>query len=303
MERVAVTGASGLVGGALVARLEALGHPVVRLVRRDPGPGEARWDPARGLAAPLDVDAVVHLAGESIGGGRWTERRRRAIVASRVDATRRLAEDLAASPTPPRTLVVASAVGFHGDAGDREVDESSGPGTGFLADVCRAWEDAAEPARRAGIRVVNARFGVVVSRHGGMLPRIALPGKLGLGGPLGSGEQWVSWVSLDDAVAALLRLVRDPRLQGPVAVVAGAVRQRDLAKAVGRAVRRPAVAPLPAFVVRAAFGQMGEELLLAGQKVRARKLAEAGFRFDPDLDALLARELAALPAHRPTDGG
>ena len=292
MDAVAVTGASGLVGSAFVRHLEAEGRRVVRLVRREAGPGEARWDPERGLLDPLEADAVVHLAGASIGEGRWTARRRSAILASRVDATRALAADLAALPRPPRVLVVASAVGYFGDAGEREVDESAPPGDGFLADVCRRWEAAADPARAAGIRVVHTRFGVVLSRRGGLLPRLALPGRLGLGGPMGSGAQWVSWVGLDDAVRALRRVVEDPSLDGPVAVVAGAVRQRDLAKAVGRALGRPAVVPLPAFAVRAAFGAMGEELMLAGQKVRARKLAEAGFRFDDDLDAVLARELA-----------
>jgi uncharacterized protein (TIGR01777 family) len=292
--RVAVSGASGLVGRALCAFLSTGGHAVARLVRRPArAADEIEWDPARGTidAARLrDVDAVVHLAGESVGA-RWTAARKRAVRESRVAGTRLIAEALA----PPRVLVTASAVGYYGDRGDAPLDEEAGSGEGFLAGVCRDWEEAAAPAERAGVRVVRARIGVVLTPSGGALARLLPPFRAGLGGPVGSGRQVMSWVALDDLVAALHCALVDERLRGAVNVTAPApVSQAELARALGRALGRPSVLPLPAAAVRALFGEMGREMLLWGQRVLPRRLEAVGFRFRyPALDAALPTLLGA----------
>ncbi|HET9298709.1 MAG TPA: TIGR01777 family oxidoreductase, partial [Candidatus Polarisedimenticolaceae bacterium] len=273
------------------------GHRVDRLVRHG-GPGIA-WDPAAGKldAAALDgVDAVVHLAGENIGAGRWTPERKRAVLESRVQGTGLLARSLASLPRPPRVLVAASAVGFYGkDA--RNVDEGAPSGTGFLAEVVRAWEDALRPAEEAGIRVVRLRTGVVLSVRGGMLARVRLPFLAGLGGPIGSGEQPLSWIALDDLLDVFLLALTDLNLAGPVnAVAPEPTTNRRFTAALARVLRRPAVVPLPGFVVRAVFGEMGEELLLSGQAVRPARLQTLGFRWrTPALEQALAWELGACP--------
>ncbi len=288
---VAISGASGLVGRALAASLTAQGHCVLPLVRRTPAAGEVRWNPAEGDALPdgLVADAVVHLAGENIGGGRWTAARKQRIRDSRVDGTRRLATALAELPTPPQTLIVASAVGIYGDRGDAWADEDSRPGTGFLAEVCQAWEAAAAPASAAGIRVVHVRIGVVMSPDGGALPRLLLPFRLGLGGPVGSGAQFVSWIALDDLVAVFGFLLSRPDLSGPVnAVAPHPVTSAEQAKILGGVLRRPAVLPLPAVAVKLVMGELGEALLLAGARVRPGVLTDAGFSFQhPDLEGAL----------------
>ena len=293
--RIALTGSSGLIGTALAAALAQAGHDLVFLVRREPtGPAEARWDIAAGTideSALEGVGAIVHLAGENIGQ-RWSDAVRRRVHDSRVEGTRLVAETAARLPGRP-VLLCASATGFYGDRGDEIVDEDSVPGRGFLAEVVEAWEAAAEPARAAGLRTVHLRQGIVLSRHDGALARLLPPFKLGTGGRVGSGRQWWSWVSLDDAVASYL-FALEQQLEGPVNVTApGAVTNRDFVKALGRAVHRPAVFPLPATAVKAAFGQMGEEMLLAGQRVAPRKLEAAGFVFaQPDIDSALAHALA-----------
>jgi uncharacterized protein len=293
--RVAITGASGLIGSALVPALEREGHEVVRLVRREPSaPGEARWDPDAGTvdeAALADVESIVHLAGENIGQ-RWTESVRRRVLASRVEGTRLVAETAARLPGKP-VLVAASAIGYYGLRGDELVDETSRKGPGFLADVVEAWEAAADPARAAGVRVVHLRQGVILTKHGGALERMLLPFRLGLGGRIGSGRQWLSWVSLDDVVAAYL-FVLDNALEGPVNVNApGAVTNRDFVKALGHALHRPTLFPVPGLAVKTLFGQMGEETVLGGQRVKPAKLEAAGFTFaQPDIDSGLARALA-----------
>ncbi len=295
---VVVSGSSGLIGAALTAFLRSGGHRVTSLVRRTPRPGaeEAFWDPSRGEidgAALEGVDAAVHLAGENIGGGRWTPARRRSIRDSRVAGTDLLARTLAGLSRPPSVLVAASAVGFYGNRGDDPVDEDAPAGEGFLADVCRAWEEACAPAAGAGIRVVNPRFGMVLSASGGALARMLPAFRLGLGGPLGRGEAAVSWITLDDAVGALLFLITRPGLAGPVNVVAPrAVPQRELARTLGLVLRRPARLPLPAAVIRTVFGAMGEELLLGGARVRPARLTREGFAFLlPDLEDALRHEL------------
>ncbi len=289
--RVAVAGASGLIGKELVRRLEGDGHAVLRLVRRDPsGPGEARWDPEAGRmdAAALDgVDAVVNLAGENVGE-RWTDERKRRIRASRVEGTRALAEAAAGLARKPKVLVNASAVGFYGDRGDERVDEMSPPGRGFLAEVVRDWEAAAEPAARAGIRVVLPRFGVVLSGRGGALAKMLTPFRLGAGGPMGSGEQWMSWVSLRDAVDVLYLSLVDDRLSGPVNAVAGAVTNDEFVRTLGRVLNRPVVIPVPRFALKLAFGQMAEETILASQRVEHRVLTQLGYSFEePELEGAL----------------
>jgi uncharacterized protein (TIGR01777 family) len=294
--RVAVTGSRGLIGSALVAALEAGGDEVTRVVRGHPGHANVAWDPAKGTigAEGLEgVDAVVHLAGESIAAGRWTQARKDAIRRSRVDGTRLLAETLTRLEHRPRLLLSASAVGYYGSRGDEPLTEESPPGTGFLAEVCRAWEAAARPAGDAGIRVVTPRFGMVLAREGGALPRMLTPFRLGLGGVIGSGAQYVSWIALPDLVALLRFLMGADGLAGPVnAVAPRPVTNREFTKALGRVLGRPTVVPVPPFVVRLVFGEMGEAVLLGGQRVLPARLETAGFRFrTPDLEAALTSAL------------
>lgn len=294
--RVAITGSSGFVGSTLTAFLLSGGHEVLRLVRRAPGEGEARWDPRSGALAPASLEglhAVVHLAGANIAGGRWTEARKRLIRDSRVEGTRLLAAALAACRRPPRVLVSASAIGFYGDSRDGEVDESSSAGTGFLADTCRAWEKATEPARVAGVRVVHLRTGVVLGAAGGALGRMLWPFRLGLGGRLGSGLQPMSWIALDDLVGLVHRLLVADDVDGPINAVAPCpVSAAGFAATLGRVMGRPASLPVPAAAIRLALGEMGQSLLLSGVAVRSRRLEEAGFRhLHPDLETALRREL------------
>lgn len=294
---VAVSGASGLVGRQLCALLTAGGHVVKRLVRRRArDAGEIAWDPRGGevdLPALEGVDAVVHLAGENIASGRWTEARKERILRSRSEGTRTLAQAIARMESRPATLVSASAIGWYGDAGEEPVDEDSPAGSGFLADVCTQWEVAAEPAREAGVRVVHPRIGIVLSGDGGALALMRRPFNLGLGGPLGSGRQWMSWIALDDLIGLLHHALFDETLEGPVnAVAPEPVRQRDFARRLAAVLRRPAVLPAPAFAVRLALGEMAEEMLLGGARVSSSVLPGTGFRFAlPTLEEALRFEL------------
>jgi uncharacterized protein (TIGR01777 family) len=292
--RVAIPGASGRLGRALAAFRSRGGHVVLRLGRRRPGPGELAWDPARGEldAAVLEgVDAVVHLAGETVGA-RWTPARKQRIVDSRVDGTRLIAQACAARARPPRVLVSASAIGIYGIAAPGIVDEASPPGEDFLAEVCRRWEAAAEPAR-AVTRVVNLRLGVVLTPAGGALAAMLPAFRAGVGGPAGSGRQVTSWVSLDDTLAAILRVLFDDTLAGPVNVVApNPVTSAELAATLGRVLRRPAALRVPAAAIRLAFGELGELGVLGGVRVDPRRLRDAGFAFDdPTLEPWLRRVL------------
>jgi hypothetical protein len=292
--KIAVSGASGLIGTALVPVLEAAGHRVVRLVRREStGPGEVAWSPADGTidTAALDgVDAFVNLSGATIGR-RWTERRKAEILESRVASTGLLART-AAELDPRPALVSSGGTGIYGDRGDEVLTEDSTLGSGFLADVGKAWEAAADPAREAGVRVVSFRQGIVLTRRGGALERMLTPFRLGLGGRVGSGRQWWSWVALDDSVRAV-RFALESDLAGAVNLTsASPATNAQFAKALGRALHRPTVFPVPALAVKALFGEMGEAALLEGQRALPARLLEAGFEFRfPELDEALERAL------------
>ena len=290
---VLVTGSTGFIGSALVSYLGEQGCSVTRLVRRPVTAenSEVRWDPdagivdAKGLAG---VDAVVHLAGASIYARRWTARRKAIIRDSRVEGTRLLSQTLAGLDPPPRVLACASGLGYYGDRGDEPLREESGPGTDFLADATRQWEDATEAAIQAGVRVVNLRFGLVFSPTGGALPKMMRPFKLGVGGRLGSGRQYVSWISLSDTMRAVHHSLTTETLKGPVNVAApGAVTNADLAKVIGKALSRPALMPVPAFALRLVLGELAETVL-SSTRMEPTKLMESGYVFhDPDLpDAL-----------------
>lgn len=293
--KVALSGASGLIGSALLPALEGSGHEVIRLVRRkSEGSNEIAWSPEDGsidVDGLQGVDAVVNLSGATIGR-RWTEQRKAEILESRVSSTSLLARTIAELEPRPSVLVCAGGVGIYGDRDDEILTEESTIGSGFLADVGAAWEAAAEPARAAGIRVVNFRQGIALSRDGGALERLLTPFKLGVGGRVGSGKQWWSWVSLDDLVAAY-RFALESDLAGPVNLAApNPAVNAQFVKALGRALHRPTVFPLPTFAVKAAFGEMGEHVLLESQRVLPARLLDAGFVFDyPDLESALERAL------------
>jgi uncharacterized protein (TIGR01777 family) len=302
--RVAVTGATGLIGSALVPALRASGHRVDRVSRRPPPAGttDIQWDPERGELDPRaleGVDAAVHLAGASIAAPRWTPAVKDRIRRSRVEGTRLVAETLGRLPRRPVVLVAVSGVGYYGNRGDAPLTEESPAGSGFLADVCRAWEGAADPARAAGIRVVHPRLGVVLDGHGGALPRMALPFRLGAGGVIGTGRQYWSWVQLDDVVRIIELCLAVETLTGPVNAVAPApVTNREFTRVLGRILGRPTLVPLPALAVRVLLGEMGQALLLDSARVLPRRLERAAFRFrHPDLEdalrAALTRETGA----------
>jgi len=294
---VLISGSSGLIGSALAERLAADGHAVGRLLRppREPNAGDALWDPAAGM---VDVgalegrDAVVHLAGENIGR-RWSRKIIARIRDSRVGGTRLLCDALARLDEPPDVLLTASGIGLYGSRGEEALDEASAMGEGFMADLCRDWEAAAAPAAEAGIRVVNLRLALVLSAAGGALKRMLRPFRLGLGGRVGSGRQYWSWVTLTDAVAAFAFALTSPGLSGPVNVASPkAVTSREFTAALGRVLHRPTFLPAPAWGVRLAFGKMADELLLASARVLPKKLLEAGFTFrQADLEPALRQIL------------
>ena len=281
---MAVSGAGGLIGSALVQRLAAEGHRVAPLVRRTPKAGEIRWDPEAGQLDPRDLEgihAIIHLAGENIGV-RWTEARKARILTSRVNGTRLLSETASGMANPPRVMISASAVGIYGDRGDEILTEESslGGAQDFLVATGRQWEAGADAARAAGIRVVHPRFGLVLSRRGGALGRMLLPFRLGVGGRLGSGLQWMSWISIHDVVSALSFLLVNEAGIGPVNVTSPEpVRNRDLARTLGRVLSRPAVLPVPSLGLRLVFGEMADATLLASTRVVPQRLLKLGFHF------------------------
>lgn len=291
--RVAITGASGLIGRSLAAFLSTGGHDVLRLVRGKPtAVGEIGWNPERGeidAIALEGIDAVVHLAGENIFG-RWTKRRKQAVLGSRAAGTRLLADTLASLDRPPRVLVSASAVGYYGEGGDELLTEEAAPGADFLAEVCKVWEAATEPAATAGIRVVNLRIGLVLRS---LLDKASLPFKLGLGGRIGDGSQWWSWIAFDDLIGAAHHALLTDELRGPVNVCAPEpVTNREFTKALGRVLNRPTILPVPAPAIGLAFGELGNAVMLASQRLSAAKLEASGFRFlHADLETALRREL------------
>lgn len=295
---IGITGASGLIGSLLIPVLVASGHRVTRLVRRRPGPGEIQWMDRAGVRlAPGDLaglDAIVHLAGETIGG-RWTAERKRAILASRVEGTGGLARTLseALPQGGPRVLVSASAIGYYGDRGDEILDESSPPGAGFLAEVVQAWEAATAAAESAGVRVVRLRIGLPLTPLGGVLQRMLLPFWLGLGGRLGDGRQWMSWIGPDDLGRVFLAMLERPGYRGPVNGVAPEpVRNAEFTRVLGRVLRRPAGLAVPRWTLRLRFGEMADEAILASTRVRPRVLERSGFRFqDPALETALRQVL------------
>jgi uncharacterized protein (TIGR01777 family) len=298
-QHIAISGASGLLGSRLEEALHAVGHDVSRLVRRPAQTEhEISYDiegAAVDVAALEPVDVIVHLAGENVGDGRWSPSKKERIRRSRVASTKLLASAFASCSKRPRAFISASAIGIYGARGDEILDEESAHGDGFLADVCVAWEAACNPAREVGIRVVNARIGVVVTTEGGALAKMLPPFKLGLGGTIGSGDQWVSWISLDDVVGALVHLAVRSSLRGPVNLVAPSpVTNRQMTEALGRHLGRPTVLPLPAFAARLAFGERADSLLLASAHVRPSRLAANGYVFiHPDIDRALSDALAS----------
>ena len=282
MERVLVSGVSGPIGAALLPYLESQGARIVRLVRGPArGPDQISWDPLRPLApaAVSGFEAIIHLAGEGVAG-RWTEAKKKAILESRVQGTRHLAEALAQTQSRPRVLICASAIGFYGNRGDEVLTEASPAGEGFLPEVTREWEAASRIAADAGIRTVNLRFGLVLSPKGGALKKMLTPFKLGLGGRVGSGQQWWSWIHVDDIVGALHHALQTNSLAGPVNLVApNPVRNADFTQALASVLRRPAFFHVPTFAAQLAFGEMANELLLSSERVEPARLRDSGYAF------------------------
>ena len=289
--RILVSGARGLVGAALVPLLAAGGHRVVRLVRTESADAQTSvrddaavvWDPQAGDVRPdafEGFDAVIHLAGENIASGRWTDGLKRRIRDSRVVGTRRLCEVLAQCAQPPKVFLCASAIGYYGDRGDEVLTEQSTPGAGFLADVCREWEAAVEPLAADGPRIVRLRIGVVLSPDGGALKKMLLPFRLGLGGVIGDGTQYLSWIALDDVVGAIRHALETDSVSGPVNVVSPEpVTNRDYTHTLGKVLARPTVLPLPAFAARLALGEAADALLLASTRVEPARLTQSGYTF------------------------
>ena len=288
-----------MLGNALHRAFDSRNVPTVQLVRRTPtAEGQLRWNPGAETAienpAPLEgARTAIHLSGASVAAHRWTEAYRRELTSSRIDSTHRLAKVLAGLQTPPRSFLVASAVGIYGDRGDEVLSEASPPGTGFLADLCQQWEAAAEPAVQAGIRVVHLRFGVVLGPGQGALQQMLPPFRVGLGARLGNGRQWMSWIGLADAIAAILFALDRTDLSGPLNVTApNPVTNAEFTRALGRQLHRPAFLAVPAFAVRMMFGQMADEALLASARVQPAKLLAAGFQFSlPEIDEALKAAL------------
>ncbi len=298
---IAVTGSTGLVGSALVAALEGDGHLVRPVVRRAvrTGTHEIRWDPEDGMidaAEFANVDAAVHLAGENIAAHRWTPSFKEKIVNSRVRGTKLLCDTLAGLASKPTVLVSASAIGYYGNRGAETLSESSSLGTGFLAELCQKWEAATIAARDANIRVVNLRIGFVLSKDGGGLAKMLTPFRFGLGGVIGSGQQYISWIALDDLVRAIQFALSAAALAGPVNAVAPTpVTNREFTKTLGRVLRRPTIFPMPGFAAKLAFGEMADEMLLGGARIEPHALNAARFEFRyPQLESALRHLLAKV---------
>lgn len=296
--RILVTGATGLVGSQLVETLKSQGHHVLRLVRNQPQGGDVFWNPNK---REIDkeklegLDAVVHLAGENIASGRWTQEKKERIRASRVEGTKFLCETLSALKAPPEVLVSASAIGYYGDRCDELLTEQSSSGNGFLAEVCREWEAATGAAKAGGIRVVNVRIGVVLSTRGGALQKMLPPFKMGGGGKLGSGKQYMSWIALDDLIGVIQHAMNSKELSGPInAVAPDAVTNEEFTSALGSALHRPTIFPVPGFAVHLLLGEMADELLLSSARVKPEKVLASGYSFKhPQLQPTLEEIISA----------
>jgi uncharacterized protein (TIGR01777 family) len=298
--KILISGSHGLVGSALIKSLEAEGHEVFRLVRYAPhSKNEVEWSPDRysiALARIEGFDAVVSLAGESIAEGRWTDEKKRRIRESRVKGTKLLGDALANLTARPATFICASAIGYYGNRGDEILTEASAPGEGFLAHVCADWEQATALATEKGIRVVNARFGIILAADGGALKKMLPPFRMGVGGKIGDGKQWMSWITLEDVIGALNFALQNESLRGPVNFVTpNPVTNAEFTNTLGKVLLRPTLLPVPAFAVRLMFGEMGEALLLGSQRVQPKRLKEAAYRFqDPDLSEALRNIIGGI---------
>lgn len=294
---VLVTGSSGFIGTALLSELKARGHAVRRLVRSSPGPGQVLWDPSEGTIDKdglEGIDGVVHLAGVGIGSRRWNAAHKARVLDSRVRGTHLLSETLAGLRTVPKVLVSASGADYYGDRGDARLTEESGPGTDFLAEVCKQWEGATESAAKAGVRVVTTRSGIVLSKRGGAFARLLIPFRLGIGGPLGSGHQYWPWITLRDEVRAMAHFIETDGLSGPFNVCTpNSVPQREFARVLARLLKRPSVVPAPTFALKLVLGEMADALVLSSQRMLATKLTESGFVFEhPQLEPALRWAIA-----------
>jgi uncharacterized protein len=293
--RILISGASGLIGSAVVSALESHGHEVTRLVRHPTGNGnELQWDPMHEVSPELvsGYDALIHLSGESVAG-RWTAEKKGRIRESRLVSTNNLSRALAKAERPPRIFICASAIGYYGSRGDEILTEESPPGTGFLPEVCREWEAATESAERVGIRTANLRFGIVLSPYGGALKEMLLPFRLGLGGKIGSGRQWYSWIHIGDAVSAVMHILQEESFRGPINMTAPTpVTNAEFTKTLGSALQRPTILAVPTFAAKLAFGEFAEEGLLASARVIPKRLGDSGFEFRyPELRPALAQLL------------
>jgi len=296
--KILIGGSHGLVGTALIKSLETEGHEIFRLVRHAPtSKTEVEWSPDRysiALARIEGFDAVVNLAGESIAEGSWTEDKKRRIRESRVKGTKLLGDALANLAVPPKIFVCASAIGYYGNRDDELLTETSAAGDDFLAKVCAEWEDATALATEKGIRVVNARFGVILDTNGGALKKMLPPFRMGVGGKVGSGKQWMSWIALDDVVGGIQFALANDSIRGPVNFVAPVpVTNAEFTKTLGKVLSRPTILPIPAFAIKFLFGEMGEALLLGGQRVAPERLVAGGYEFSyPQLEQALVHILA-----------
>ena len=283
--KILITGSHGLVGKALISELNKGKHEIVSLVRHaSAGASEIEWHPNQGSIDSEHVsgfDVVVHLAGESIASGRWTDEKKRKIRESRVNGTTLLSQALARSTKPPAVFISASAIGYYGNRGDELVDEKSAPGNDFLAEVCVAWERATGEAEARGVRTVHARFGIILDQEGGALAKMLTPFRMGVGGRIGDGKQWMSWIALADVIQGLKFVIEHTSITGPVNFVApNPVTNSEFTKSLGEAVSRPTLFPMPSFAARLAFGEMADALLLSSAKVEPKRLQESGYRFE-----------------------